>query len=170
MRGRSCAHYHKVHLNSFVLLLLWPVLARCATIGEAAPLFTLPSAASEVKLESYRGQVIYLDFWASWCGPCRQSFPWMQTLQQRYRSRGLTVIAINLDQERKAAEIFLTKHPADFMIAFDEQARSPAVYRVKAMPTSFLVDRQGKIRYIHAGFRENKLLEIEQQIGDLLNE
>jgi thiol-disulfide isomerase/thioredoxin len=104
------------------------------------------------ELSSLQGRVIYLDFWASWCTPCRQSFPWMQALQTEYASRGLTVIAVNLDQDRAAADTFLQRFHPGFQIHFDPQGRWAEQFGVKGMPTSVVIDRHGVPRFTQSGF------------------
>lgn len=105
------------------------------------------------ELAQYRGQVVYVDFWASWCGPCRQSFPFMNQLQSDFGSQGLTVVALNLDEEAGDAQTFLASHPASFKVAGGANQDCAAAFHVEAMPSSYLVDRAGKVRYIHHGFR-----------------
>ena len=109
-----------------------------------------PSAAD---LAHFRGQVVYVDFCASWCGPCRQSFPFMNQLQSTLGGKGLAVLAINLDEEASDAQSFLASHPADFKVAGGANQDCAAAFQVEAMPSSYLIDREGRVRYIHHGFR-----------------
>ncbi len=135
----------------------------------AAPAFVLPArTGGTASLDSLRGKVVLVDFWASWCGPCRQSFPWMASMAQRYGAKGLTVVAINLDKEREDAEVFLSRFPAPFAIAFDPAGKTAEAYKVNAMPTSFLVDRTGTIVYSHAGFVPRDTAAVEQLIAAAL--
>lgn len=147
-----------------MLVLISPVSAR------TAPEFSLPGVEGHLDLADYRGQVVYLDFWASWCGPCRESFPWMNHIQQRYASHGLTVLAINLDDKRENADRFLEKHPAGFPVAFDPQGKIAEKYDLKGMPSSFLIDRQGRIVVSHVGFRQQDSDQLENEIVKLLAE
>ena len=103
-------------------------------------------------LDSFKGKVVYLDFWASWSGPCRESFPWMNHLQDELASKGLVIIAVNLDREHAAAEQFLHSHPARFRVVYDPEGKLPAKFGVRGMPTSFLIDRNGQIQFQHEGF------------------
>jgi thiol-disulfide isomerase/thioredoxin len=133
-----------------------------------APSFTLPGLKSEVTLESLRGRTVLVDFWASWCGPCRQSFPWMNDLQRRYGDRGLVIVAVNLDKDRGLAKSFLAEVPATFTVAFDPKGATAASYKVKAMPTTFLVSPEGKLLVTHAGFDAKHAPEFEAQIAEAL--
>jgi thiol-disulfide isomerase/thioredoxin len=114
------------------------------------------------------GQVLYLDFWASWCVPCRKSFPWMSSMQAKYRDQGLRVVAVNLDRRRKAAEDFLDKTDPDLSIIYDPKGQLARRVGLEAMPTSFIFDRQGKLQRANLGFSTEDTLDIEQFIGTLL--
>jgi thiol-disulfide isomerase/thioredoxin len=118
----------------------------------AAPAFSLPTSRGTASLDSLRGQVVWVDFWASWCGPCRKSFPWMKTMAERYGPRGFSVVAISLDKSRDDADAFLADFPAPFTVAYDPSGTTAEAYKVKAMPSSYLIDRGGRITYSHAGF------------------
>jgi len=120
--------------------------------GRKAPHFALPTAHGTVDSDSLRGRIVYVDFWASWCDPCRRSFPWMADLHQRLGRHGLTIVAINLDKDRKAAEKFLAEHPAPFTVAFDPEGKTAEAFQVPAMPTSFVLGRSGEILHAQAGF------------------
>jgi cytochrome c biogenesis protein CcmG, thiol:disulfide interchange protein DsbE len=126
-------------------------------------------AASEPDLAEYRGHVVWLDFWASWCAPCRQSFPWMERVQQHYAGRGLLVVTVNVDHDRQSAERFLAGFPHDFIVCFDPAGHLPSRMNAKAMPTSFLLDATGKVVASHTGFRPTDETEYEAEIEKLLN-
>ena len=151
-----------------LLLLLTAPFTHLAHALEAAPSFTLEGISAQVDLTDYKGKVVYLDFWASWCVPCRKSFPWMNQLKEFYGERGLEVIAINLDQERKLADAFLADTPATFTIAFDPQGQSAEDYQVMGMPSSYLIDRNGILHHSHVGFRDKDKAALESQIEELL--
>lgn len=121
-------------------------------------------------LQAAKGKVVLLDFWASWCTPCRKSFPWMNTLQKKFGPAGLVVIAVNMDHERSLAEAFLKTTPAEFQIDYDPSGALATEMSVSAMPTSFLLDRSGRIVQRHAGFREAQLAGREAEIEQLLKE
>lgn len=129
-----------------------------------------PAAAASLDLSAYRGKVVYLDFWASWCAPCRQSFPWMNTITDDFGSQGLVVIGVNVDHERNLAETFLRQNAADFHIVYDPDGQLAQKYNVEAMPTSILIGRDGKIRYVHSGFHANEEPKYLTQIRALLNQ
>lgn len=136
--------------------------------GEKAADFSLPGKQGMVRLSDRVGSVVYLDFWASWCGPCRQSFPWMNQMQAKYKAKGFQVIAVNLDARTPDAMKFLALNPADFTVAFDSKGLTPKVYGVKGMPTSFLIDRNGKVLSRHLGFRPDDREELEKQVQTAL--
>ena len=136
--------------------------------GSKAPDFELPGAQGTVRLSSTAGSVVYVDFWASWCGPCQQSFPWMNAMQEKYRSKGVKIIGVNLDGKTEDAKKFLAQNPALFTVAFDSKGETPKHYGVKGMPTSFLVGRDGKIISQHLGFKASDRDGLEKQIQTAL--
>ena len=139
-----------------LLALLVAIPALAATTGEPAPAFTLPEAGgAPVALEKLRGKVVYVDFWASRCGPCKRSFPWMGEMQKKYGDGGFAVVAINVDKKRADAERFLAVTPGAFTIVYDPAGSVAGAYDVKGMPTSYLVDRAGKIVAVDSGFRDD---------------
>jgi len=145
-----------------------PALAKTTKTAPVAPAFTLPGLQGEVTLESLRGKAVLVDFWASWCGPCRQSFPWMNGLQKRYGDKGLAIVAVNLDKDRELASHFLAEVPAAFTVAFDPSGKTAESYRVKALPTTFLVSPDGKLLLTHTGFDAKHASEFEAQIAEAL--
>lgn len=134
-----------------------------------APDFKLPTQTDPVSLQTLRGQVVYLDFWASWCKPCRRSFPWMNAMQAKYHDKGLQIIAVNLDSDPEQVKRFLEKYPADFIVAFDAEGKVASQYQVKGMPSSYLIDKQGNIHASHIGFRDEAKAAVESQINQLLH-
>jgi len=148
---------------------LFSIRAAALDIGEPAPAFSLPTAAGDtVGLERLRGKAVYVDFWASWCGPCRRSFPWMNEMQRRYGSQGLSIVAINVDKKRDDAARFLTEVPAEFTVVYDAAGATPAAYAVKAMPSSYLIDASGTIVAVEHGFRDGSPAALEQRIRALV--
>jgi thiol-disulfide isomerase/thioredoxin len=134
------------------------------------PIQAEPDAKTIPMLEQLAGKVVLLDFWASWCEPCRQSFPWMAQLQQRLGPQGLVVIAVNLDRDRKLAARFLEQTPAEFRIEYDPEAKLAEQFDVVGMPMSFVIDRQGRVRERHAGFRAKQNAEREATLSRILQE
>ncbi|MEW8189836.1 MAG: TlpA disulfide reductase family protein [Candidatus Thiodiazotropha endolucinida] len=134
-----------------------------------APDFSLPGQNMPISLNEFKGKVVLLDFWASWCAPCRASFPWMNKMQSRYRSQGLEVIAINLDKNRALADDFLAKTPAKFTVAFDPTGEVASQYDLKGMPASFLIDGQGRILDSHVGFFLSETERRERVLKQVLN-
>ncbi len=146
-----------------------PAPAAAAGIGDVAPVFVLPTAGGEmVALDKLRGQVVYVDFWASWCGPCRRSFPWMNEMQRKYGARGLTIVGINVDRKRADAAHFLEQTPATFTVLYDEAGVTPAAFAVKGMPSSYLIDGEGKVVEAENGFRDDRRGPLEERIQSLL--
>ena len=133
-----------------------------------APGFDLPGRAGRVSLEALRGKVVYVDFWASWCGPCRSSFPWLSALHDRYAAKGLVIVAINLDKDRDAAIAFLEQYPAPFLVAFDPDGKSAEAFNVPAMPSSYLINPAGLIVHADAGFDAKEMGGVEDLIKTAL--
>jgi thiol-disulfide isomerase/thioredoxin len=117
------------------------------------------------EVQKTKGQYIYIDYWASWCGPCRQSFPWMNALQAKLGPKGLKVVAVNVDAKRADADKFLTHTPAQFTIAFDPLGDSAKKLAIKTMPTSMLVSPEGKVLFVHSGFRAEETGQLEAKIA-----
>lgn len=149
-------------LCAAALSVVWP--GRAAEVGQSAPPFSLPGRDGTITLAALHGKVVFLDFWASWCVPCRQSFPWMNQMQARYAARGLHVLAINVDKQRADADAFLVKIPAQFAIAFDAPGDTPRAYGVKGMPTSLLIGADASVLHQHAGFRDDDKGSLEAKI------
>jgi len=114
------------------------------------------------------GKVIYLDFWASWCGPCRQSFPWLNEMQSKHKN--LKIISINLDNNKLLADDFLAETPANFTVIYDPKGKLAKQYKIKGMPSSYLINKTGKLVGAHSGFSVDKQEEYEQSITELLTE
>lgn len=119
-------------------------------------------------VKQYPEEVIYLDFWASWCTPCRKSFPWMNEMQAKYSDKNFRVISVNLDAEPKLAKAFLTHTPANFTILYDPKGNLAKALKLKGMPSSFIINAKGKIVSAHVGFTDKKKIKYEQEIQQLL--
>jgi thiol-disulfide isomerase/thioredoxin len=144
--------------------------SHASEVGEAAPAFSLPSLLQDKpsSLQQYKGKVIYLDFWASWCAPCRTSFPLLNKLHEKLKDKGFEVVAINLDEDKTNAEKFLKEIPVDFTILRDSTGEWSDKFVVESMPTSFIIDKQGVIQNIHHGFTSGDINELELKVSDLL--
>src|SRR5512137_2006847 len=142
----------------------------CAqTVGQPAPPFDVPGASSSVRLADLKGKVVYVDFWASWCSPCKQSFPWMNDMQAKYGPRGLQIVGVTVDRRREDAEKFLAATPARFTVAFDTTGKVAEAYQPKGMPTSFLIGADGVVRVMHVGFKDSDRAELEREIEAALS-
>jgi peroxiredoxin len=149
----------------------------CSTVngheaGDAAPNCELTSFGNGQRqgLEQFRGKVLYLDFWASWCAPCARSFPFMNQLQSDLEGQGLQVLGINMDEKPEDAQTFLAKYPANFTLAFDAGGECARTIGVKGMPSSYLIDRKGIIRHVHLGFRPREAEKLRGLVEQLLTE
>ncbi|WP_068544797.1 TlpA disulfide reductase family protein [Thalassotalea crassostreae] len=127
-----------------------------------------PQKQLKSMLAEYKGQVIYLDFWASWCVPCRKSFPWMNEMQEKYDKQGFKVITINLDVNKKDAIEFLEENSANFTVIYDPKGSIAKEFKLKGMPNSFMIGRDGKPKSAHVGFFDDKKPEYEEEIKSLL--
>ena len=153
-----------------LLALAFAAPAYAAATGDPAPAFSLPEASgAPVALDKLRGKVVYVDFWASWCGPCKRSFPWMGEMQKKFGDQGFTVVAINVDKKREDAAKFLAATPGAFTIVYDPAGSAASAYDVKGMPTSYLVDRSGRIVAVDSGFRDDAKAAWEARIKSALD-
>ncbi len=154
-------------LASAACMIAAPSMA--AESGSVAAAFDVPGPSGAVKLSEYRGKLVYLDFWASWCGPCKRSFPWMNQLQARFGAQGLQVLAMNLDSKHADAIDFLSSTPANFTIGFDPKGSVASSYGVIGMPSSVLIGPDGRVVAMHAGFNEDDKVELENLISQNLH-
>ena len=151
--------------------LLAPSQSIEAVAAAPAPDFKLPlRGGTELKLSQLRGQVVMLNFWASWCGPCRQEMPLLESIQKKYKTLGFTMVGVNVEPDSAEAEKFLKQTPVSFPVAYDRNSDVSKLFQVKGMPSTVIVDRKGNTRMIHQGYRpgdENAYLD---QIRSLLRE
>jgi thiol-disulfide isomerase/thioredoxin len=149
-------------------------LARLLAAVVASAMFSAISGAAPADLSAFdlarhRGRVVIVDFWASWCKPCRQSIPWLNSMRARYGASGLDVIGVNVDAQRADAERFLRDVPIEFEIIFDPNGDLAKQFKVQGMPSSFVFDRSGVLVETHLGFRDAKKAEHEATLNSLLN-
>jgi len=159
-----------VALGTALAMCLVAGSAKALGPGDRAPGFSLTrlDSSKPIGLTDYRGKVVWLDFWASWCGPCLRSLPQLEQLSKTLPSKQFQIVAINLDQSSKKANKFLAKHPTSYPSGADPKGKVPESYGLETMPTSYLIDRQGVIRYVHEGFREGDIEDIRHEIVKLL--
>ena len=136
-----------------------------------APDFTLKSQTGKnLKLSELRGKVIMINFWASWCGPCRQEMPVLDQLYKHYRPLDFTVLGVNVEQNPDDAKSLLKDVSVSFPILFDKENKVSKLYNIKGMPSTVLVDRDGNVRYVHIGYQSGTEQEYQQQIRTLIRE
>lgn len=164
MRTKS-RYYQKL---AVALLLLISALSLFSCSQEVADESDPVVKNFEQQLKTYRGQVVYIDFWASWCIPCRQTFPWMNAMLSKYKAQGFKVITINLDSDKQNADDFLQQYPAQFEVVYDPKGKLAQKFNLKGMPSSYLVNRKGNVVSSHTGFSDEKSKAYEQEIIDLL--
>lgn len=152
-----------------IFSLVLPAIAGAADskTDARAPSFTLPTGSGSIALNDLRGKVVLVDFWASWCPPCRQSFPWMQDIYNRYSGKGFAIIAISVDKQKSSADMFTQSFtPIPFVIAYDPSGKTADAFHLEGMPSSYLIDRSGTIIYSHAGFDPKKTQTLENLIEE----
>ncbi len=146
-------------------------LAASGLAGQPAPDFALKSSTGEnLRLSEYRGDVVMINFWATWCGPCRQEMPLLDELYLRYQRVGFNLLGVNIDDDSSRAMKMISELGVSFPVLFDARKEVSKLYDVDAMPVTVLVDREGNVRYIHEGYKpgyENTYLD---QVRSLLRE
>jgi len=154
------------------LLMVLPLtIAHAGPAGSAEPCQSALSHSVVTKmlnLDQWQGQVVLIDFWASWCTPCRKSFPWMAGLLEKYVEQGLVIVTVNIDQDQAAADRFLEGKADGFRHVRDPEGLLAEAFGLQALPSSILIDREGTCVYQHSGFRDPEVGEYEQRIAALL--
>lgn len=153
------------------LLLALPYAAPALERGDVPPPLSAPlQDGTMLALESLRGRLVYVDFWASWCAPCMQALPALDALYRKYGERGFTVLAVNVDTRRKAALAMLERIPVSYPVLFDPEGRWPGAFGLRGMPSGYLLDREGRIVYTQAGYKASDLPKLEativRELGD----
>ncbi len=160
----------QLSLGLMFLMLIGGASVEALEVGQTVPAFSLPTLKGNqaTTLQQFAGKVIYLDFWASWCAPCRVSFPLLNKLHQKLKAQGFEVIAINLDEDASKAEQFLKDYPVEFTVLRDAEGGWADKFAVESMPTSFIIDKHGVVQKIHSGFSSDDVKELEAKITELL--
>ena len=152
------------------LSLSLPALAGSSS-GGPAPAFTLASrAGQDVSLAQYKGNVVMINFWASWCGPCRQEMPLLETIYKKYNKMGFTMLGVNVEPDSNAANDWLKATPVSFPILYDRDSKVSKLYDVAGMPSTVIIDRGGKVRVLHRGYKPGDENEYLDSIRTLIRE
>lgn len=161
-------------MQSIKLTFCGLVLAMLSSLGvasTAAPDFTLKSnSGSNLRLQEYRGQVVLVNFWASWCGPCRTELPALNALQTQFQDLGFTVLGVNVDQQKGEADKLLQQIPVNFPVLYDSENKVSEMYNVVAMPTTVIVDKNGNVRHLHRSYKPGYEDKYAAQIKELIKE
>lgn len=148
-----------------------PTLPASVAAGAPAAAFQLPAAVGDpVSLAGLKGQVVLINFWASWCGPCRQEMPILDQLYKKYKAAGFTLLGVNVEPKSGDAISFLKATPVSFPILFDTQSKVSNLYEVSGMPSTVIVDRKGNVRYVHHGYKPGDESQYLDQIRILMRE
>lgn len=159
----------KTIIITLLLALILPVLANAGQVGTVSPDFSLAALnGTAVSLKQFRGKVVFLDFWAPWCDPCREEFPSLDALYKKYSNDGLEVIGISIDPSEKLVAEFLQKVPVAFTVLIDKKNVIRREYNFRTLPTAFIIGKDGVIRYMHMGFGKEFLQMYEKEIVELL--
>ena len=164
-----------IRIRRFALAVLSALASVAAqadpTVGAPAPDFALPDRQdAEVRLSDFEGEVVLLNFWATWCPPCRQEMPLLDELHARYQSLGFSLLGVNVEQDRALADRFLADVPVGFPILFDPEEQVSELYGVPAMPTTVLIDRTGTVRFIHHGYRPGDEEAVQNAVRSIMRE
>ena len=167
---------HRVTTASFAVL-LWCTATAATTASAAitpqaaAPDFTLRSAdGRNLRLNEQRGQVVLVNFWASWCGPCRQEMPHLNRLYDKYKASGFTLLGVNIDDDPRLANAVVARMGLTFPVLLDADKAVSMLYDLGSMPATVLIDRDGRVRFLHRGYREGMEEAYERQIRELVKE
>ena len=158
-------------LGAVLVILMGASLASSGLTGQTAPDFVLKSATGEnLRLSEYRGDVVMINFWATWCGPCRQEMPLLDELYGRYQRVGFNLLGVNIDDDSRRAMAMVDELGISFPVLFDEEKKVSKLYEVEAMPLTILLDREGTVRHIHHGYKPGYEQNYLNEIRSLLRE
>jgi len=167
MTTRTSKHW----LPALLLALIAGAASAAVQLSAKAPDFTLRSVGgANLRLAELRGQVVLVNFWATWCGPCRQEMPHLNRLYDRYRSTGFVLLGVNIDDDPRAAADLAAKLGVHFPVLLDTDKKVSRAYDMSAMPATLLIDRDGRVRHIHRGYRDGVERTYEEQVRSLLKE
>jgi peroxiredoxin len=158
-------------IAGIVAALIVALPAVAAAPSGPAPPFTLASkAGGQVNLAQYKGQVVMINFWASWCGPCRQEMPLLEDIYRKYNKLGFTLLGVNVEPDSKAADDWLKQTPVSFPILYDKDSKVSQMYDVSGMPSTVIIDRKGNLRMLHHGYKPGDENEYLNSIRTLIRE
>jgi len=165
--SKTTRHY----LLVLTCLIAWSGVAESATISGPAPNFTLKSLSGKnIKLSELTGNVVLINFWASWCRPCRQEMPLLNAIYNKYKPLGFTVLGVNVEEQVDNAKSFISERPVDFPILLDSKNQVSELYKVIAMPTTVVIDRDGNMRFLHQGYQSGDEAEYHKMVKKLVRE
>jgi peroxiredoxin len=160
---------NRIAVIAAALAIALPALASPA--GAPAPQFTLTARGGrDVSLAQYHGQVVMINFWASWCGPCRQEMPLLESIYKKYNKLGFTLLGVNVEPDSQAADDWLKATPVSFPILYDKESKVSKLYDVAGMPSTVIIDRRGKLRLLHRGYKPGDENEYLDSIRSLIRE
>ena len=171
MKSFQAKQLIRVFILTIASLFTVSVGVQAASVSGPAPNFTLKSLnGSNVKLSELRGKVVLLNFWASWCGPCREEMPLLNKIHNKYQPLGFTILGVNVEEQSDAAKNFIAQRPVDFPILLDSKNQVSKMYDVVAMPTTVLIDRDGNMRFLHQGYQSGDEAEYRKMVKKLVRE
>ena len=161
----------KNRIAAIAVTLAIAVPALAGSASAPAPQFTLTARGGrDVSLAQYHGQVVMINFWASWCGPCRQEMPLLESIYKKYHKLGFTLLGVNVEPDSKAADDWLQATPVTFPILYDKESKVSRLYEVAGMPSTVIIDRRGKLRMLHRGYKPGDESEYLDSIRSLIRE
>lgn len=164
----------KIRYLAFLIGFTLSGVSGAVEVGSVIPGVSIQSLSNygseKIELSSLDGKVVYVDFWASWCGPCKKSFPELNKLYEQHHKNGFEIVAVNLDESVQDAQGFLKNYPVDFPVATDPNGVSAELFAIKGMPSGYLIDKKGVVRHIVVGFADGEAEHLDKLIGQLMAE